>query len=296
MGPRSSDLGAEFAILLSFWRADGSILANDLTAARLFTQYCQGGTRVAVGINRSKLSVTYTTTSGLVFTVESQLSILDTDHHLLALRVTPTQILVYLEGREVIKVEAPEGDDGGGDSGDSGELGPELPTDNLSVTLGVGDSLFDGRFGLSAKKPARLRAMESFADDTLVADKCHGDLVLQICTTRVAMTLVGLVTSSSALVGVVEPLLMKPVIDQFGHRGVFVIAAVLAVVSALGVVFIIPESPVRRPGRVDVVGALLVAALALALDAALALAVRVSRPGPAGVAIVTAKPGLRRLR
>lgn len=66
-------------------------------------------------------------------------------------------------------------------AGDSGELGPELPTDNLSVTLGVGDSLFDGRFGLSAKKPARLRAMESFADDTLVADKCHGDLVLQIC-------------------------------------------------------------------------------------------------------------------
>lgn len=106
VGPRSSDLGAEFAVLLSFWRADGSILANDLTAARLFTQYCQGGTRVAVGINRSKLSVTYTTTSGLVFTVESQLSILDTDRHLLTLRVTSTQILVYLEGREVIKVDA----------------------------------------------------------------------------------------------------------------------------------------------------------------------------------------------
>lgn len=44
------------------------------------------------------------------------------------------------------------------------------------------------------------------------------------------------------------------------------------------------------------VGALLVAALALALDAALALAVRASRPGPSGVAIVTTKPGLRRLR
>ena len=106
IGPRSSDLGAEFAILLSFWRAEGSILANDLTAARLFTQYCQGGTRVAVGINRGKLSVTYTITNGLVFTVESQLSMLDTDRHLLTLRVTETQILVYLEGREVIKVEA----------------------------------------------------------------------------------------------------------------------------------------------------------------------------------------------
>jgi len=66
-------------------------------------------------------------------------------------------------------------------AGDSGELGPELPTDNLSVTVAVGDSLFDGRFGLSDKKPARLREMAAFADDTLVAEKCHGDLLLQLC-------------------------------------------------------------------------------------------------------------------
>lgn len=106
VGPRGSDLGAEFAILMSFWRADGSILANDLTAARLFTQYCEGGTRVAVGLNRDKLSVTYTITSGLVFTVESQLSMLNTERQLMTLRVTSTQILVYLDGKEVIKVDA----------------------------------------------------------------------------------------------------------------------------------------------------------------------------------------------
>lgn len=66
-------------------------------------------------------------------------------------------------------------------AGDSGELGPELPTDNLSVTLAVGESLFDGRFGLADRKPARLSRMESFADDTLQPELCHGDLVLQLC-------------------------------------------------------------------------------------------------------------------
>jgi MFS family permease len=82
-------------------------------------------------------------------------------------------------------------------------------------------------------------------------------LVLQICRTPVAMAMVGLVTSSSSIVGIVEPILMTPVIGHFGYRGVFVAAAVLAAVSAVGVRAMIPESPVRTPGRVDVVGALL---------------------------------------
>jgi MFS family permease len=82
-------------------------------------------------------------------------------------------------------------------------------------------------------------------------------LVLQICTPRVAMAVVGLVTSGSSIVGILEPFLMKPVIDAFGFRSVFAAAALLAAVAALCVRCLIPESPIRSPGRIDVSGALL---------------------------------------
>lgn len=82
-------------------------------------------------------------------------------------------------------------------------------------------------------------------------------LVLQICTPVVAMAMVGLVTSGSSIVGIVEPFLLKPVIDEFGYRSVFVAAAVLAAVAALCVRAVIPESPIRSTGRIDVGGALL---------------------------------------
>ncbi|MBO0676178.1 MFS transporter [Mycolicibacterium sp. S2-37] len=92
-------------------------------------------------------------------------------------------------------------------------------------------------------------------------------LVMQICTARVAMAVVGLVTSSSSVVGVIEPFLMKPIIDAFGYRGVFAVAALLAAVAAFGVRLVIPESPIRSTGRIDVGGALL---LGVGLGAVLA--------------------------
>ncbi|BDX30975.1 MFS transporter [Mycobacterium antarcticum] len=82
-------------------------------------------------------------------------------------------------------------------------------------------------------------------------------LTRQICPPRVAMAVVGLVTSGSSIVGIVEPFLMQPVIDVFGYRSVFIVAALLAAVAALSVRSFIPQSPVRNTGHIDVGGALL---------------------------------------
>ncbi|GAA3641220.1 Dyp-type peroxidase [Microlunatus ginsengisoli] len=64
---------------------------------------------------------------------------------------------------------------------DAGLLGPEPPAGRLTVTVGVGASLFDHRYALTALKPRRLRPMDTFADDDLDPAQCHGDLLLQLC-------------------------------------------------------------------------------------------------------------------
>lgn len=63
----------------------------------------------------------------------------------------------------------------------SGILGNEFSADNLTVTVAVGASLFDDRYGLANLRPRYLTEMPNFANDRLDPTLCHGDLLLQIC-------------------------------------------------------------------------------------------------------------------
>ena len=64
---------------------------------------------------------------------------------------------------------------------DSGILGPKIHPDNLTITVSVGNSLFDERFGLNDQKPIHLQKMVEFSNDGLKSEWCHGDLLIQIC-------------------------------------------------------------------------------------------------------------------
>lgn len=64
---------------------------------------------------------------------------------------------------------------------DSGILGPEIEPDNLTVTVGLGASLFERHEWLKPHRPKQLQRMVQFRNDALESELCHGDLSLQFC-------------------------------------------------------------------------------------------------------------------
>ena len=64
---------------------------------------------------------------------------------------------------------------------DSDVLGPQVPADGLTVTVSVGSSLFDDRYGLESTKPKKLVPLRAFPNDSPDPAWLHGDLLVQLC-------------------------------------------------------------------------------------------------------------------
>jgi deferrochelatase/peroxidase EfeB len=64
---------------------------------------------------------------------------------------------------------------------DTGEAVGLAPS-RLTITIGLGPGVFQsGRFGLQAQRPAPLVELPAFANDSLQAGICHGDIAVQAC-------------------------------------------------------------------------------------------------------------------
>ncbi|MEV0084082.1 MFS transporter [Saccharopolyspora sp. NPDC050642] len=82
-------------------------------------------------------------------------------------------------------------------------------------------------------------------------------IVRGACAPRIAMIIVGIVTSGSAVLNIVSRFLIEELATEFGFQILFLVSAFVAAVMAICVRNVIPESPIKTPGKIDVGGALL---------------------------------------
>ena len=87
-------------------------------------------------------------------------------------------ISLLMAGRPVGQVQPTRPEAVGQDTGEVVGLEPA----GLTVTVGLGPTLFDDRFGLAAKRPALLKPLPTLPSDNLVAANSGGDLSLQVCS------------------------------------------------------------------------------------------------------------------
>jgi deferrochelatase/peroxidase EfeB len=84
------------------------------------------------------------------------------------------------EARGLMEARPPERRDSAYPPAETGILGPDLRPEGLAVTLSVGASLFDDRFGLAERRPNELVRMPFLSNDRLDPAQSHGDLLLAL--------------------------------------------------------------------------------------------------------------------
>ena len=82
-------------------------------------------------------------------------------------------------------------------------------------------------------------------------------IVREVFPLRTAMVVVGIVTSGTAVLNIAARFIVEKLAYEFGFQILFLIAAAVAITMAISVVLVVPESKVRRPGRIDFGGAVL---------------------------------------
>lgn len=92
-------------------------------------------------------------------------------------------------------------DDGAFDSGEAHELEPA----RLTVTLGLGPGVFDGRFGLGDRRPVALRPLPPYPGDELDERRCGGDLCVQACADDPQVVFHAVRTLTRVAAGLAEP-------------------------------------------------------------------------------------------